>query len=72
MVYTGIEGLIFYRTIDVGRKNSLSMYDRHNFIYLYGFIDEHVHIIKEKGVKKEIVNILFPHVHVNNAHALLV
>ncbi len=47
--------------------NTTIVYDRHNLIYLYGFTDEHVHIIKEKRLKKEPVNIPSPHVHNYNA-----
>ena len=39
------------------------IYDRHDLIYLYGFKEEHLHIIEEKGLKKERVKIPIPHVH---------
>lgn len=47
--------------------NTTIVYDRHNLIYLYGFTDEHIRIIREKGLQKEPVKIPFPHVHSYNA-----
>lgn len=43
------------------------VYDRHNLIYLYGFNDKHIQILKKKELKKETVNIPSPHVHSYNA-----
>lgn len=42
------------------------VYDRHNLIYLYGLTDEHIQILKEKGLKKGAVNIPAPHIHCYN------
>lgn len=46
--------------------NTTIVYDRHNLIYLYDFTDERVHIIEKRGLKKELVNIPYPHVHCYN------
>lgn len=47
--------------------NTTIVYDRHNLVYLYGFTGQHLHIIEQKGLKKESIHIPCPHVHCYNA-----
>lgn len=53
--------------IHSSETNTTIVYDRHDLIYLYGFTDEHLHIIEKKGLKKESVSIPCPHVHCYNS-----
>ena len=45
------------------QSNATIVYDRHNFIYLYGFVDKQLDSIQRKGLKQKAFTIPFPHVH---------
>lgn len=49
------------------KTNTTIVYDRHNRIYLYGFTDKHIHLIKKMGLQEDTVSIPYPHVHNYNA-----
>lgn len=49
------------------QSNATIVYDRHNFIYLYGFADEQLNSIKRRGLEKKEFTIPYPHVHCYHA-----
>lgn len=49
------------------QSNATIVYDRHNFIYVYGFDDEQLASIEGKELEKKVFTIPFPHVHCYHA-----
>jgi hypothetical protein len=49
------------------QSNASIVYDRHNLIYLYGFVDEQLECIEQKGIEKKAFTISFPHIHCYHA-----
>lgn len=49
------------------QSNATIAYDRHNLIYLYGFTDQQLDIMVQKGLQNKEFAIPFPHVHCYHA-----
>lgn len=43
--------------------NTTIVYDRHNLIYLYGFTNDQLSIIEQRGLERNPINMPVPHVH---------
>jgi hypothetical protein len=49
------------------QSNATIVYDRHNLIYLYGFVDKQLESIEGMGLEKKAFSIPFPHIHCYHA-----